>query len=152
MSSTRKAYVLNGPNLNMLGKREPHLYGDVTLDQVENRCSEVAQELGFDLFFGQSNYEGQLIDWLHQAREEKAGVVINPAGLSFRSIPLVDALKIIEQPIIECHVTNIHSRTEEVYHTSWVSPIATGVIAGVGTYGYELALLALRRELDGKHA
>jgi 3-dehydroquinate dehydratase-2 len=147
----RSVYVLNGPNLNMLGKREPHLYGSVTLDQVEQSCTKLAHDLDLELFFAQSNAESQLIDWLHQAREKPAGVVINPAGLSFHSIPLLDALKIVEQPIIEVHVTNIHTRGE-LYRESLVSRAATGVIAGLGTLGYELALHAMARELAGNHS
>jgi len=94
---TTAVYVLNGPNLNMLGKREPHLYGRVTLAEVEKRCREKGAELGFDIFFAQSNAEHQLIDWLHQAYEDRAAVVINPAGLSFRSIPLLDNLERVQQ-------------------------------------------------------
>ncbi len=140
----RNVYVLNGPNLNMLGKREPHLYGHTTLEQVRQQCGTVAKELGLELFFAQSNAEYQLIDWIHEAREKPAGLVINPAGLSFRSIPLYDALKILEQPIVEIHITNIHKR-EALYHDSLVSKVADTVIAGAGTYGYELALRALDR-------
>jgi 3-dehydroquinate dehydratase-2 len=138
----RNVYVLNGPNLNLLGKREPHLYGHTTLEQVKARSMEMAKQLEFDLFFAQSNYEGQLIDWIHEAREKPAGLIINPAGLSFTSIPLLDALKALEQPIIEVHITNIHKR-ESLYHKSLVSLAATGVICGLGAFGYEAALLAL---------
>jgi 3-dehydroquinate dehydratase-2 len=140
-------YVLNGPNLNMLGKREPHLYGRTTLVEVEQQCRTLAHELGLEIFFGQSNAEHQLIDWIHEARETPAGVVINPAGLSFRSIPLLDALKILEQPIVEIHITNIHKR-ESLYHESLVSKAATAVICGAGAFGYELALRAMANELD----
>jgi 3-dehydroquinate dehydratase-2 len=139
-------YVLNGPNLNMLGKREPHLYGHTSLAEVEQHCGKLAEELGMKMFFGQSNAEHQLIDWLHEAREKPAGVVINPAGLSFRSIPLLDALKILEQPIVEIHITNIHKR-ESLYHESLVSKAATAVICGAGVFGYELALRAMANEL-----
>lgn len=148
---TPTVYVLNGPNLNMLGKREPDLYGAVTLDQVRQRCEAVAAGLGLSVFFAQTNAEFKLIDWLHEAREQGAGVIINPAGLSFRSIPLLDALKIVEKPIIEVHVTNIHRR-EELYQHSLVSRVATTVIAGAGTFGYELALQAIRRDIDNEHA
>jgi 3-dehydroquinate dehydratase II len=148
---TRPVSVLNGPNLNMLGRREPHLYGAVTLDGVRERCAEVAAELGLDLFFAQSNAEHQLIDWLHEARERGAGVVLNPAGLSFRSIPLLDAVKIVEQPVVEVHITNIHSR-DELYRHSLISQAVATVIAGAGTFGYELALRALDRDLRGEHA
>jgi len=138
-------YVLNGPNLNMLGKREPHLYGHTTLAEVEQECAKVAEELGLGMFFGQSNAEFQLIDWIHEAREKPAGVVINPAGLSFRSIPLLDSLKILEQPIVEIHITNIHQR-ESIYQESLVSKAATTVICGAGAFGYELALRAMANE------
>jgi 3-dehydroquinate dehydratase-2 len=141
-------HILNGPNLNLLGQREPHLYGHTTLDQVKARCAELAERLEFDLFFGQSNYEGQLVDWIHEAREKPAGVVLNPAGLSFTSIPLLDALKALEQPVIEVHVTNIHRR-ESHYQKSLVSLAATGVICGLGPFGYEAALLAMADQLRG---
>jgi 3-dehydroquinate dehydratase-2 len=141
----RHVYVLNGPNLNMLGKREPHLYGHTTLAEVEQECAKVAEELGLGMFFGQSNAEFQLIDWIHEAREKPAGVVINPAGLSFRSIPLLDSLKILEQPIVEIHITNIHQR-ESIYQESLVSKAATTVICGAGAFGYELALRAMANE------
>jgi 3-dehydroquinate dehydratase II len=140
-------YVLNGPNLNMLGKREPHLYGHTTLAEVEQECGKVAAELGLDMFFGQSNAEHQLIDWIHEAREKPAGVVINPAGLSFRSIPLLDSLKILEQPIVEIHITNIHKR-ESLYQDSLMSRAATAVICGAGTFGYELALRTMANEFS----
>ena len=143
---TRNVYVLNGPNLNMLGKREPHLYGHTTLAEVELQCVKLASELGLEMFFGQSNAEHQLIDWIHEARERPAGVVINPAGLSFRSIPLLDALKILEQPIVEIHVTQIHKRGE-LYRESLVSTVSDVVICGAGTFGYELALRAMADRL-----
>ena len=105
---TKTLYVLNGPNLNLLGVREPHLYGHTTLPEVERLCREVAAEVGFACEFRQTNHEGVLVDWVQEARERAAALVINPAGLSFRSIPLLDALKTLEQPIAEVHVTNIH--------------------------------------------
>src|SRR5215469_6885973 len=106
----RNVYVLNGPNLNLLGKREPHLYGYTTLGEIEQRCRELAGRLDFDLFFAQSNYEGQLIDWVHEAREKNAAMVVNPAGLSFFSVPFLDSLKTLGEPVIEVHITNIHRR------------------------------------------
>jgi 3-dehydroquinate dehydratase-2 len=139
-------YVLNGPNLNLLGVREPHLYGSTTLAQVEQLCHRVAGELGFACEFRQSNHEGVLVDWVQEARERSAAVVINPAGLSFRSIPLLDALKTLDQPIAEVHVTNIHRR-DPLYQDSLVSLAATGVICGFGAYGYELAIRALANRL-----
>jgi len=144
--TTTKVYVLNGPNLNMLGKREPHLYGSTTLAEVEKRCLELGVELGLDIFFAQSNAEYQLIDWLHQAYEEGAAVVINPAGLSFRSIPLLDALKIVQQPIVEIHVTQIHQRGG-IYDHSLVSTVSDVIICGAGVFGYDLALQAVADKL-----
>ena len=141
---TRKLYVLNGPNLNMLGQREPELYGSATLDDVRDDCARVADELDFDLFFAQSNAEHQIVDWLHDAFREKATVVINPAGFSFRSVPVLDALRMLETPIVEIHITNIHAR-DEAHRHSLVSSVARTVIAGAGVYGYELAIRAAHR-------
>lgn len=136
-------YVLNGPNLNRLGKREPEIYGRTTLAEIETWCRQAAGERS--LRFHQSNAEHQLVDWVHEAIDEGAGIVINPAGLSFRSIPLLDALKMFPGPIIELHISNIHRR-EEIYRHSLVSSVATAVIAGLGARGYitavtEMALL-----------
>lgn len=139
-------FVLNGPNLNLLGIREPHLYGSTTLKEVEQMCRRVAQELGLDCEFRQTNHEGVLVDWVQEARERACGVVINPAGLSFRSIPLLDALKTLDQPIAEVHVTNIHRR-DALYQHSLVSLAATGVIAGFGPHGYEMAIRAIAHRL-----
>ena len=139
-------YVLNGPNLNLLGVREPHLYGSTTLSQVEQLCRRVAAELGLACEFRQTNHEGVMVDWVQEAREKAAAVVINPAGLSFRSIPLLDALKTLDQPIAEVHVTNIHRR-DPLYQKSLVSLAAMGVICGFGAAGYELAIRALAQRL-----
>jgi 3-dehydroquinate dehydratase-2 len=141
-------YVLNGPNLNLLGVREPHLYGSTTLAQVEQLCRRVADELGLGCEFRQTNHEGVMVDWVQEAREKAAALVINPAGLSFRSIPVLDALKTLDQPIAEVHVTNIHRR-DALYQNSLVSLAATGVICGFGPFGYELALRALAQRLAG---
>ena len=135
-------YVLNGPNLNLLGTREPHLYGHTTLAEIEQRCHRVCSSLGLDLVFRQTNHEGQLVDWVHEARERAIGIVINPAGYSFTSVALLDALKASELPVVEVHITNIHRR-ESMYHKSLVSLAALGVICGVGPLGYDLALTAL---------
>ncbi|HUG22290.1 type II 3-dehydroquinate dehydratase [Piscinibacter sp.] len=144
MSST--VYVLNGPNLNLLGVREPQLYGSTTLAQVEQLCRRVAGELGLGCEFRQTNHEGVMVDWVQEARERAAAIAINPAGLSFRSIPLLDALKTFEQPIAEVHITNIHRR-DPIYQHSLVSLAATGVICGFGAFGYELAIRALAQRL-----
>ena len=134
-------YILNGPNLNLLGRREPEIYGSDTLDDVEMRCRAACPE-GFALRFLQSNHEGQLIDWIHEAREAAAGIVINPGGLSHTSVALLDALGAFAGPVIEVHVSNIHKR-EAFRHHSYVSLRAEGVIAGFGIEGYEAALRRL---------
>ena len=144
---TTTIHILNGPNLNLLGVREPALYGSTTLSQVEQLCRRVATELGLGCEFRQSNHEGVLVEWVHEAREHAAAVVINPAGLSFRSIPLLDALKALDLPIAEVHITNIHRR-DELYQKSLVSLAATGVICGFGAFGYELAIRALHDQLQ----
>ena len=136
-------HVLNGPNLNRLGTREPAIYGTATLTDVEAACREEAGALG--IAFRQSNAEGQLVDWIHEAIGAARGVVINPAGYSFTSIAILDALKMFDGPIVEVHLSNIHRR-ESIYHRSLISTVATGVIAGLGVEGYVLALqwMALR--------
>jgi 3-dehydroquinate dehydratase-2 len=131
--------VLNGPNLNLLGVREPEIYGKETLADIKQRCVERARGHGLEIDFRQSNSEAQLIDWLHEARNTMAGVVINPAGLSFRSIPLLDALKMFDGPKVEVHISNIHKR-DPVYQNSLMSQAVTGVIAGLGGLGYALAI------------
>lgn len=134
-------YVLNGPNLNRLGKREPEIYGHTTLAEIEAMCRDAAGERPVE--FRQSNAEHELVDWIHEAIDAPAGgILINPAGLTFRSIPLLDALKMFPGPIIEFHISNIHRR-EEIYHHSLVSGVATAVLAGLGPRGYPLAVTAL---------
>ena len=141
----RPIFVLNGPNLNRLGTREPEIYGKTTLAEIEKMCVEAAA--GRPLRFHQSNAEHQLVDWVHEAIDEGAGIVINPAGLSFRSIPLLDALKMFTRPIVELHISNIHRR-EEIYHRSLVSTVATAVIAGLGPSGYRVAVKALLEMIE----
>ncbi|MGN6471388.1 MAG: type II 3-dehydroquinate dehydratase [Rhizobiaceae bacterium] len=140
-------FVLNGPNLNRLGTREPEIYGRTTLAEIERMCVEAAA--GRPLRFHQTNAEHQLVDWVHEAIDEGAGIVINPAGLSFRSIPLLDALKMFPRPIIELHISNIHRR-EEIYQRSLVSTVATAVIAGLGPMGYRVAVNALIEMIEAK--
>ncbi|MDR5773826.1 MULTISPECIES: type II 3-dehydroquinate dehydratase [unclassified Caballeronia] len=135
-------YVLNGSNLNLLGKREPHLYGTTTLAQVQSRCEALADELGLQCDFRQTNHEGVMVDWLQEAFEKDASVVINPAGFSFSSIPVLDAVKLISKPLVEVHVTNIHQRDEQYRH-SLISLAARGVICGLGVQGYVLAIRAV---------
>jgi 3-dehydroquinate dehydratase-2 len=142
----KPVFVLNGPNLNRLGKREPEIYGRTTLATIEAACRKVAGKR--PLRFHQSNREGQLVDWVHEAIDlGAAGILINPAGLSFRSIPLVDALKMFPGPILELHISNIHRR-EEMYRHSLVSGVATAVIAGLGPDGYRLGLRALLEMIE----
>jgi len=134
-------YILNGPNLNRLGKREPEIYGKTTLAEVEAQCRAAAQ--GHPVEFRQTNSETQLIDWIHEAIDEGSGIIINPAGYTFTSVPIMDALKMFPGPIIELHITNIHRR-EAVYHNSLMSKVAMAVIAGLGPNGYRVAVGAMR--------
>lgn len=134
--------VLNGPNLNLLGTREPEKYGSTTLDELETLCAEAAEELGLAIDFRQTNGEGELITWVQECRGRAAGIIINPAGYTTTSIGLLDALIAVNLPTIEVHITNIHRR-EEFRHHSYVSKAATGVIAGLGVAGYALALRAM---------
>lgn len=138
---TRLIHVLNGPNLNLLGQRQPAVYGHETLADVERACADLAGRLGVAIRFLQSNHEGQLVDWIHEARGEAAGIVINPAAYTHTSVAILDALNAFEGPVIEVHISNVHRR-EPFRHRSYVSLRADGVIAGCGTEGY---LLALRR-------
>jgi 3-dehydroquinate dehydratase-2 len=140
-SSTKPLYILNGPNLNRLGQREPEIYGTATLAQIEAQCREEAGER--PIVFRQTNSEAQLIDWIHEAIDEASAIVINPAAYSFTSIAILDALKMFSGPIIELHISNIHRR-EAHYHRSYVSLVATAIIAGLGPSGYRLAVRALR--------
>jgi 3-dehydroquinate dehydratase-2 len=135
-------YILNGPNLDLLGLREPHLYGHTTLAQIEERCRALAAQEALEIFFGQSNYEGQIVDWVHEARTKNAAVIVNPAGLSFFSVPVLDSLKTISEPVFEVHITNIHRR-DPLYQKSIVSYGVTGVICGLGPFGYQAAILAV---------
>ena len=137
---TKPIYIINGPNLNRLGTREPHIYGTTTLADVEASCRAKAQNQPIE--FRQTNSETQLIDWVHEAIDEGAGIIINPAAYTFTSLALFDALKMFPGPIIELHISNIHRR-EPIYHRSYVSPVATAVIAGLGTNGYAIAVKAI---------
>lgn len=139
---SRLVLVLNGPNLNLLGQREPAIYGTTTLAEIRERTIAKGHELGFGIDFRQSNFEGELINWLHEAREIACGVVINPAGYSFTSVALLDALKLFDGPKVELHISNIHAR-DAIYRHSLMSQAVTGVICGFGAAGYELALAAM---------
>ncbi len=147
---TKPIYVINGPNLNRLGKREPHIYGTTTLADVERMCREAASSTPVE--FKQSNSEAQIIDWVHEAIEAEAGgILINPAAFTFVSIAILDALKMFPGPIIEFHISNVHKR-EAIYHNSLVSKVATGVMAGFGADGYPMAVRALLAMIAQKAA
>jgi 3-dehydroquinate dehydratase-2 len=133
-------HVLNGPNLNRLGTREPDIYGRTTLAEIEAMCRDAAA--GRPVVFRQSNREYELIEWVHEAIDEAAGIIINPAAFTFTSMAIMDSLKMFPGPIIELHISNIHRR-EPIYHRSFVSPVATAVIAGLGTNGYPVAVKAM---------
>lgn len=135
-------YVINGPNLNLLGKREPHIYGHETLADVEADCREIANELKLEIRFLQSNAEHEIIDWIHEARDAAAAIVINPAAFTHTSVAILDALNTCEFPVLEVHISNVHKR-EAFRHRSFVSLRADGVIAGFGVQGYSLALQRL---------
>jgi 3-dehydroquinate dehydratase II len=144
---TKPIYILNGPNLNRLGRREPEIYGRTTLAEVEAMCRDALPDQAIE--FRQSNKESDLIDWIHEAIDaDGAGIIINPAAFTFTSMAIMDALKMFPSPIIELHISNIHKR-EQIYHKSYVSPVATAVIAGLGAKGYVTALLAMRDLIEG---
>lgn len=140
-------YVLNGPNLNRLGTREPGIYGSTTLAQIEALCRQAAGAQPIE--FRQTNSESQMIDWVHEAIDQGSGIVINPAGYSFTSIAILDALKMFQGPIVEIHISNIHRR-EEIYQRSLMSRAATAVIAGLGAKGYAVAIRAVADLVEGE--
>src|SRR5665213_2958603 len=138
---TKPIYILNGPNLNRLGKREPEIYGKTTLAEVEAMCREEAKNQAVE--FRQTNSETQMIDWIHEAIDQASSIIINPAAYTFTSIAIFDALKMFPGPIIELHISNIHRR-DAIYHNSLVSKVATAVMAGLGVNGYRAAVRAMR--------
>ena len=139
MTGLRPILVLNGPNLNMLGVREPHIYGHHTLADVEAMCREKAASLGVEATFGQSNYEGELVGMIQQARDGASGIVINPGAYTHTSVAIYDALKLAELPVIEVHLSNPHRR-EEFRHHSYISLVADGIVAGFGARSFVMAL------------
>lgn len=145
------AYVLNGPNLNLLGKRQPEIYGADTLADVEADCRKLGAELGLEIRFHQSNREYEIIDWIHEARETACGIVINPAAFTHTSVAILDALNACDFPVFEVHISNVHKR-EAFRHHSFVSQRADGVIAGFGVQGYNLALRRLGALVAAKHS
>lgn len=146
----KTVYVLNGPNLNMLGTREPDKYGRATLADVEKICRDATKRFGLDLVFRQSNSEGELVDWIQEAHAKKAaGIVINPAGYTTTSIAILDALLAVKMPVIELHITNIHAR-ESFRQNSYVSKAAKAVMAGFGVDGYALAIAGVAGMIGAK--
>lgn len=143
---SHRLLILNGPNLNLLGLREPHIYGHTTLDDLNALCLDEAKRWGLTLECRQSNHEGVLVDWIQQVRIDFDGLIINPAAYSHTSIALMDALSAIEKPIVEVHLSNIHKR-EDFRHLSYVSKVAQGVICGLGVDGYRYAIQAITRLL-----
>lgn len=138
--------ILNGPNLNLLGEREPDIYGHVTLDSIESSCAALAEALHVELECRQSNHEGQLVDWIQEARNTSSALIINPAGFSFYSVAILDALRMFDGPVIELHISNIHARDEKHQH-SIMSADVDSVICGFGAYGYIVALQAAAQYL-----
>jgi len=132
-------HILNGPNLNLLGKREPEIYGSDTLEDVAATCAGLAADLGLDTILLQSNHEGQIVDWIHAARESAAGIIINPGAYTHTSIAILDALNTFDGPVVEVHISQVHKR-EAFRHHSYVSARADAVMAGFGVHGYALAL------------
>jgi len=145
----KPVFVLNGPNLNLLGSREPEIYGHTTLADIEAEVRKRAQALGLGIEFRQSNHEGELVGWLQEARQAASGVVLNAGAYTHTSVALHDALKAVDLPMIEVHISNPYKR-EPFRHTSFVSPVVTGVICGLGAQGYALAIEALAAQISSK--
>ena len=143
----KKLYILNGPNLNLLGTREPEKYGNISLDELEELCLNRCKKYYIDLFFFQSNFEGELIEKIHQARNDACAIIINAGALTHTSIAVLDALVMFEGPKIEIHITNVYAR-ESFRHKSYISPIVTAIIAGLGTNSYLLGIDAIKKMLD----
>jgi 3-dehydroquinate dehydratase-2 len=148
---TKPIYVLNGPNLNLLGSREPEVYGRETLGDLRSRCEDKAAKLGFAIEFRQSNHEGELVAWIQEAREEASGLIVNAGAFTHSSIAMLDALLASDLPCVEVHLSNIFRR-ESFRHNSYISKGAKGVICGFGPLGYELALEALAVSIEAEKA
>ena len=143
----KKLYIINGPNLNLLGKREPEKYGHISLHDINSLCQHKCDEYGLDLKFFQSNIEGELITKIHEAIDDSNGIIINAGALTHTSIGIFDALNMFNKPIIEIHITNVYAR-ESFRHKSYISPIATGIIAGLGVNSYLLAIEAVNKLIN----
>jgi len=143
----KKLYILNGPNLNLLGTREPEKYGNTSLENVESLCNEKCISNELDLHFFQSNFEGEIIEEIHKANNNACGIIINAGALTHTSIGILDALTIFDGPKIEIHITNVYAR-EDFRHKSFISPVATGIIAGLGVNSYILAIEAIKELID----
>lgn len=144
MTDRPEIMILNGPNLNMLGVREPAIYGHETLGDIEDACRAIAEDLDLGIDFRQSNHEGELVSWIHEARDSADGIVINAGAYTHTSVAILDALTLAELPVIEVHLSNIYKR-ESFRHRSYISPIARGVLCGFGGQGYVLAIQAMAR-------
>ncbi len=145
----KTVYILNGPNLNLLGQREPDVYGSFSLADIERDCRSLADDINLSVDFRQSNHEGQLVDWIQEVGNSDAGIILNAGAYTHTSVALHDAVRAISQPVIELHLSNIHAR-EEFRHKSFLSPVAVGVIYGFGADGYLLAIRAMSTMLYGK--
>ncbi|MBE4910464.1 type II 3-dehydroquinate dehydratase [Bacillus luteolus] len=145
----KRILLINGPNLNRLGKREPHIYGHATLDDLEKDLRLFASQIGINLVCVQSNHEGVIIDKIHEAGDTYDGVIINPGAFTHYSYAIRDAIASITIPTIEVHISNVHAR-EEFRHTSVIAPVTVGQIVGLGLYGYNVAILAMLEKLGGK--
>ena len=143
----KKLYILNGPNLNLLGTREPEKYGNTSLENVKSLCNENCISNELDLHFFQSNFEGEIIEEIHKANNNACGIIINAGALTHTSIGILDALTIFDGPKIEIHITNVYAR-EDFRHKSFISPVATGIIAGLGVNSYILAIEAIKELID----
>lgn len=140
--------VLNGPNLNLLGEREPQIYGHDTLADVEAMCRDAATAAGYDIDFRQTNAEHEMVDWLQQGRKGLAGIVINPAAFTYAAYPVLDALKLVDCPVVEVHISNIHRREAEWRSRSIMTQVVTGIVSGLGVHGYPLAVQHLIWRLE----
>jgi len=142
-----KILILNGPNLNMLGLRQPEIYGSETLEDVDKNCKERAEKLGLSIDFRQSNSEGELVTWIQESRTNHDGIVINAGAYTHTSVAIMDALLVSDLPIVEVHISNVHQR-EDFRHHSYISNVAYGIVVGFGTLGYEMALESLAQKLQ----